>query len=103
MNFIFLLDETGSIEDDCEPLIPYGFFSASFLDWADSSLVLQSNMDCIIDRTRVMDGSVSHKLQGGSGCNSLPPRPSVALNYVRVSFSKNLFLELFFECSFSRH
>ena len=67
-------------------MIPYGFFSGSYLDWSDSSLILQSNMDCIIDRTRVMDGSVSHKLVGGSGENELPPRPSRALDYVTVSF-----------------
>ena len=82
---IFSLDETGSFDEEFEPIIPYGFFSASFLDWSDSSLILQSNMDCVIDRTRIMDGSVSHKLSGGSGDNSLPPRPSPALNYVKVS------------------
>ena len=88
---IFYLDETGSMDEDFDPLIPYGFFSTSFLDWADSSLIIQSNMDCIIDRTRVMDGSVSHQLKGGSGDNSLPPRPSAALNYVKVRYLPEIY------------
>ena len=39
-------------------------------------------------KDRYLDGSVSHKLQGGSGDNVLPLRPSPALNYVKVIFQK---------------
>ena len=85
-NFIVFnlsLDETGTMDDDDIMIIPFWMFhDSSSLD--DSSLLIQCNLDCIIEKPSVDDDSLLLQNRQRS-VRVPPPRPSRCFDYIQVS------------------
>ena len=81
------LDETGSLEDSTQPIIPYGFFSEGFLDLNDSSLIIQYDPRVFIDRPSSVGEDLDGSYQSLIGRPADPVKRRVfqPLDYIRVS------------------
>ena len=74
------------MDESFQPLIPYGFFTESYMDLNDSSLIIQYDPRVIIERPNVvcddLDGSLMRQPSQPIRVNKKVFRP---LDYIRVS------------------
>lgn len=85
---LLILDETGSFDDFEDSLIPWWFFDTSE-NFNDSSLLIQANLDCVIERESPVQNSFFQIQNPGMIPETEPVRPNPRLDYIWVS-SQNL-------------